>query len=210
MKQRHKALLIAMSIGDGYIHKDKRQPNAAKLALKLCHCEAQREYLQHKVDLLHSILGGKKPKVVDCLHRWPDGSTYRQVRAEKAHRYFRVLRRWVRRDRFSIDLLKHMTPESLAIWYMDDGSITANNRHKDGTCSSARTNIHICGTKDQAKVVCDYFRDYWGIKFTPYREKGRYSVRCFHREGAKFHKLIHPYIVPCMSYKQRFYFDTSA
>lgn len=210
MKQRKKALLIAFVLGDGYIHIDKRRPKAAKLALKLCHTVKQREYLEHKVSLLHSVIGGNKPNIIDCTHRFPDGRAYQQVRAEKSHKYFRVLRKWMYPNKYDTLLLKHLTPEAIAIWYMDDGSLIANNRYPDGRCSSARTNLHICTSKEVAENVCEYFQDYWGIKFTAYKEKQNFSIRCFHREGKKFHELIHDFIIPSMAYKQRFYYDTSS
>jgi len=210
MEQRKKALLIALVIGDGYIHIDKRRPNAKKLALKLCHTAKQRAYLEHKVSLLHSLLGGKKPSIVDCRHVWPDGSWYNQVRAEKSHRYFRVLRKWMYPDKYKPRMLKYLTPEALAIWYMDDGSIVANNKYLDGTCSSARTNIHLCCTKEIAENVCKYFKDTWSIKFTTFKDNGTYSIRCFHKEGKKFHEIVHPFVIPSMSYKQRFYYNKSA
>ena len=210
MERRKKALLIAFVLGDGYIHIDKRRPKAARLALKLCHSAKQREYLEHKVSLLHSLIGGKKPSIIECVHRWPDGSSYQQVRAEKSHSYFRVLRKWMYPNKYDINHLKHLTPEALAIWYMDDGSIIANNKYPDGTCSSARTNLHLCVGKEVAQSVCDYFLETWGIKFTTFKEKNNFSIRCFHREGKKFHELIHCFIIPSMAYKQRFYYGTSA
>lgn len=200
MKGEKKAMLIAMVIGDGYIHKRDK-------TLKLCHSKKQEEYLVYKRDLLHSLLGGKKPVIREYTHYLGDKG-YQQVRLEKSHRYFRVLRNWMYPDKYKY--LKYLTPQALAIWYMDDGSCVANNRYPDGTCSSARTNLHLCTDKKTAEEVCKYFKETWDIKFTPFKEKGNYSIRCFHKEGKRFHKIIHPYVIPSMAYKQRFYYDTSA
>ena len=93
---------------------------------------------------------------------------------------------------------------------MDDGSIIPNNRYPDGSVRSCRTNLHTCTTREQAESICSYFQNRWDIKFTPFNEKGNWSVRCFHKEGKKFHELIRPFIVPSMEYKQRFYYGTSA
>lgn len=211
MERRKKAMLIAFVLGDGYIHIDKRRPDAMKLALKLCHAEKQKAYLEYKVNLLHSLIGGKKPKIIKCVHVWPDGSSYKQVRAEKSHKYFRILRKWMYPNKYELKILKHLTPEALAIWYMDDGSIIANNKFPDGSVRSARTNIHTCCAKETAENICKYFKDAWDIKFTTFKDgKNYYSIRCFHREGRKFHELVHPFIIQSMAYKQRFYYDTSA
>lgn len=210
MESRKKSLLISFVIGDGYLKVDKRYPNGNP-SLKLCHSIHQREYLEYKVSLIHSLLGGRYPTVneYDCTST--NGLVYRQVRAEKSHRYFRVLRRWMYPNKYSPNILKYLTEEALAIWYMDDGSIIPNNRREDGSVSSARTNIHTCCTLEIALDICEYFSNRWGIKFTTFKENGgTYSVRCFHKEGAKFHTLVHPYIIPSMQYKQRFYYDKSA
>lgn len=209
MKRSKKALLIALVLGDGYIRVDTRH-KAQSTSIHICHSKAQQEYVEYKADLLTSLVGGKRPNCREFLCKWPDGSTYKQIRFEKAHPYFRVLRKWMYPNKYNINILKHLTPKAIAIWYMDDGSIIANNRYPDGTCSSARTNLHLCTTKEIAEDVCKYFMETWDIKFTTFNEKGTYSIRCFHKEGKKFHDLIHEYIIPLMSYKQRFYFSTSA
>ena len=205
MKRSKKALLIALVIGDGYIRLDTRRKNACA-SLCLCHSKKQEEYLNYKVDLLHSLLGGKRPVVRQQLSSVQrNGLRYPQVASDKAHKYFKILRRWLYPNKYAY--LKYLTPHALAIWYMDDGSIIANNRYPDGSCSSCRTNIHTgCKSREDAQVICDYFKDTWDIKFTPFNEKGTYSVRCFHKEGKKFHELIHQYIIPSMEYKQRFYY----
>jgi len=200
MKRNKKAILIAVVIGDGYIHR-------RDLSLKLCHSKKQEEYLIYKRDLLHSLLGGKKPKINEYVHYLGDKG-YPQVRCEVGHRYFKVLRRWLYPNKY--EYLTYLTPQALAIWFMDDGSLIANNRYKDGTCSSARTNIHTCCSKEIANNICKYFKDTWNIKFTSFKDGNNYSIRCFHKEGKKFHRIIHPYIIPSMAYKQRFYYNTSA
>ncbi len=209
MKRDKKALLIALVLGDGYIRIDNRYSTKPSI-LYICHSLAQEELAKYKAQLVVKLLGGKFPNLNYRKCKWPDGSEYNQVRFEKRHKYFRVLRKWMYPNKYTINVLKHLTPEAIALWYMDDGSIISNNRYKDGTTSSARTNIHICTTEDIAKDVCNYFKEYWDIKFTTFKEKGTYSIRCFHKEGWKFHSLIRSYILPEMEYKQRFYFPTSA
>ena len=207
MKKRKKALLVAFVLGDGYV---QVRPGQKTGTLRFCHSIQQKEYLQYKVDLLHSLIGGS-PLVIREYTCNSYNNSWRQVRAEKAHRYFRILRSWMYPNKYNIKFLKYLTPEALAIWFMDDGSLIANNRSQDGTVISARTNIHTCTTKEIALEVCKYFLEVWDIKFTVFKENGgTYSIRCFHKEGKKFHDIIHPYIIPSMLYKQRFYYDTSA
>lgn len=210
MKRSKKALLIALVIGDGYIKVDKRIKNPKTAELSLCHSSKQREYVEYKARLLHKLLGGKEPKVREYMCKSNFGN-YKQIRVSKSHKYFKILHSWLYPDKFNKKYLKYLTPHALAIWFMDDGSCVPNNRHKDGTVSSVRTQLHLCEPKEKAQEVCDYFMEEWEIKMTPYKERGdSYSIRCFHGEGKKFHELIRPYIIPSMEYKQRFYYPKSA
>ena len=207
MDKNKKAMLIALVLGDGFIKVDTRRKNHVA-SLKICHSIKQKELVEYKATLLHSYLGGRYPKINEYECNL-NGVLFKQLRFEKAHRYFKVLRRWMYPNKYAI--LKYLTPQAIALWYMDDGSIVVNNRYPDGSFRSARTNIHTCcKTRDVAQAICDYFQQRWGIKFSLFNEKGLFSIRCFHREGEKFHKLIHPFVIPSMSYKQRFYYDTSA
>lgn len=184
-----------MVMGDGYIHKRDK-------SLVICHSADQRAYIEYKRDLLQSLLGGKKSKIIFYKHL----DKYPQYRFSKSHRVFRILRNWMYPHK-KYKYLKYMTPESLALWFMDDGSCVANNRYPDGSCSSARTNIHTgCTTKEEAQEICEYFKNTWDIKWTPFSEKGTWSIRCFHKEGKKFHSMIRPYVIETMRYKQRFYY----
>lgn len=209
MKKSKKSILISFVLGDGYIRVDKRYPKTSG-ALCMCHSIHQEEYLKYKRDLLHSLIGGSEIKI----HKYTVKSfdkVFEQVRLERSHRYFRLLQKWMYPNKYDTRMLNFLDEKGLAIWYMDDGSIIANNRDKDGTCRTARTNIHVCTTKEIAESVCKYFLDKWNIRWTTFKENGgTFSIRCFHKEGKKFHNIIHPYIIPSMSYKQRFYYDTSA
>lgn len=210
MKKEKKALLIALVLGDGYIRIDKRLKNPKTAELSIAHSEHQLDYLTYKRDLCHSLLGGNCPNINTYEYK-AFGGIFPSVRFTKSHKYFKILQRWMYPDKYDVKFLKYLTPHALAIWFMDDGSLVPNNRYKDGTVSTCRTQLHVCVSKERAEGVCKYFLDYWGIKWTAYKERGDcYSIRCFHKEGRKFHELIHPYIIPSMSYKQRFYYDTSA
>lgn len=92
--------------------------------------------------------------------------------------------------------LSHLTPLSLAIWYMDDGYL----RKK-------RNRIHFISLAFGRKgneVIKDYFLDKWNIKTNlqkASRGKDRYYIWMNTENSIKFTKTIAPYIIPCFSYK---------
>jgi recombination protein RecA len=107
---------------------------------------------------------------------------------------------------FSHDYLKQLTPLSLAVWYMDDGSFTLRagghqERTRDG---SGRSEICVEAMDPTTRRrLADYLRDTWGIVPTlKARGSRRMAVLTFPKaETAKLHALIAPFVHPSMEYK---------
>ena len=106
----------------------------------------------------------------------------------------------------SDDYLKRLTPLSLAVWYMDDGSFQTRakglqERTRDG---SGRSEICVKAIEATSRArLRDHLADTWGIKAT-LTEKGarRVPVLVFPKdETAKLHALVGPFIHPSMQYK---------
>ena len=104
----------------------------------------------------------------------------------------------------SEDYLKKLTPLSLAVWYMDDGSFALRakglqERTKDG---SGRSEICIeamaAGTRER---LVEYLADTWDVRPKLVSKAGK-AVLIFPKdETAKLHALIAPFIHPTMQYK---------
>jgi recombination protein RecA len=105
---------------------------------------------------------------------------------------------------FGHDYLKRLTPLSLAIWYMDDGSFSLRakglqERTRDG---SGRSDICIEAMEPTTRArLVDYLADTWRIRAKPVRRAGK-AVLVFPKdETAKLHALIAPFVHPSMQYK---------
>ncbi|MGQ0617940.1 MAG: recombinase RecA [Acidimicrobiia bacterium] len=107
---------------------------------------------------------------------------------------------------FGHDYLKQLTPLSLALWYMDDGSFSlrakgVQERTRDG---SGRSEICVeaMETTTRTRLAC-WFADTWGIR--PALTLKGAGQKCFlvfpKDETAKFHALIAPLVHPTMDYK---------
>jgi recombination protein RecA len=104
----------------------------------------------------------------------------------------------------SEDYLKRLTPLSLAVWYMDDGSFALRakglqERTKDG---SGRSEICIeamaVGTRGR---LVEYLADTWDVRPKLISRAGQ-AVLVFPKdETAKLHALIAPFVHPSMAYK---------
>jgi recombination protein RecA len=104
----------------------------------------------------------------------------------------------------SEDYLKRLTPLSLAIWYMDDGSFAIRAkglqaRTRDG---AGRSDICIESIESSSRDrLVRYLGDTWGI-FPRLIDRAGKAVLIFPKdETAKLHALIASYVHPSMEYK---------
>jgi recombination protein RecA len=105
---------------------------------------------------------------------------------------------------FGHDYLKQLTPLSLAIWYMDDGSFTLRakglqERTRDG---SGRSEICIEAMEPTTRTrLVGYLQDTWGIVPKLVERGGKAHLVFAKDETAKLHALIAPFVHPSMDYK---------
>jgi recombination protein RecA len=107
---------------------------------------------------------------------------------------------------FSDDYLKQLTPLSLAIWYMDDGSFALRSQGKQQRTEGRSGRSEICVEAMEPttrKRLRDYLADSWGIEATLMsRGKARKAVLVFPRDATdKLHALVAPFVHPSMAYK---------
>lgn len=202
MNKEDRGILIGMVLGDGCLkkfqksgHKGNNKPTYAMI--DILHCSAQKEYIEHKADLLQSVLGGKRPMV---SFRMNNGFPAYSIR--KTNTYFRILYPWIYHDKkktFSRKILNMLTVKGIAIWYMDDGNLSAKKRNRKIHAYELFLNTHEDQPTNQ--IIIDYFYEVHGISFAQVKNNGSYRLRCGTKEARKFIALIEPHIIPSMQYK---------
>lgn len=110
------------------------------------------------------------------------------------------------KKRVTQKILSALSPLSLALWYMDDGSLTVaknclNKKNKQVYGGRWLTLSTHSFTEKEHKMMQKYFIDKWNIKWHIYKDNYGYYLKCNIGEGMKFFEIIYPYIVPCMFYK---------
>jgi recombination protein RecA len=108
------------------------------------------------------------------------------------------------RKHLSYDYLKRLTPLSLAVWYMDDGSfqIRANGLQERTRGGSGRSEICITAFDEGSQQrLAEHLRDEWGIEAVLRHQAGQ-AILVFGKDAtARLHELIAPYVHPSMDYK---------
>jgi recombination protein RecA len=106
----------------------------------------------------------------------------------------------------SEDYLKLLTPLSLAIWYMDDGSFTLRSKGLQKRTAGGSGRIEICVeamSADTRMRLRNHLADTWGIspKLIALGKTGKAVLQFPTAETAKFQALIAPFVHPSMEYK---------
>ena len=192
-------LLIGLLIGDGTISNNN--------VFKIAHCEAQKDYLEWKINQLKSCgirNNGIKSYIKTKGFNIGVPVYYTQLNTIP---FIKVLRRVFYKGKKIIGnrkLLNRLSAKEIAIWYMDDGHI--NIRKDKGRPCGFYIKISTCEPKQEVQTIIDYFKEQWNINFYMYHEgkkEDSYSLCCGTKEGLKFIDIIKPYVlqVPSMIHK---------
>jgi len=106
----------------------------------------------------------------------------------------------------SDDYLKRLTPLSLAVWYMDDGSFALRSKGLQARTEGGSGRSEICVeafSADSRQRLRDHLADTWSIdaKLTIRGERQMAVLQFPTAETAKLHALIAPFVHPSMQYK---------
>jgi len=188
--KRAKSLLLAMSIGDGTVRKDSPE-------LQIKHSTKQKDYCERKAKLLGECL-----KRNINTHQKTYGG-YDCIRFSISHPYLKFVRTWLYKNNqktLTNKVLRRLTDEAIAIWYMDDGSL--HTKKRNGVPHAFELVISTCCfTIEEAQIICDFFYERYEVKMTIKKTKGRFSIRCGTQNARKLISILEPYCMSGMEYK---------
>lgn len=195
-----------MLLGDGCLklkrHTCKDGTKSTYYEYVICHSIKQKSYIEHKLELFHSIMGGKKPS----LYYETTNLGFQAVRFSRCHKDFRLLHRKLycnnQKKFFTREVLDYLNPQAIALWYMDDGTLSKAHR-PDGSISSVEMRLCTYFSEEEADVTIKYFDEVWGLraKKRRYSGKNQWLIVFNTTESKQFELLIRPYIIPDMMYK---------
>jgi hypothetical protein len=191
MNKKDKNILLALSLGDGYLRSDN------KATLQIIHSLKQKEYIKYKADLLRKILN--KNVIVQEFNN----SGYPGVKILLYHKYFKCLRRYLYKNGkkyISKSVLSRMLdPQLIAIWYMDDGNIIHHKRN--GKIHSREISLNTYCSEVEAILIQEWFISNFDIFFRVAKDKNKYRLICNTKNAKKFALLVEPFLIESMKYK---------
>lgn len=200
LNENGRNLLIAVVLGDGCISRTGQ--------LKVNHSWKQYKY----VEWLHKLLKNNGVKV-GKITRFEGSNGYLkhtiQYRFNVEQTMFtKVLRRVFYKESggkcYKRKLLDRLTPQGLAIWFMDDGALL--RRKYKGYYKGFYLRISTYCTSDEADIIIKYFNEKWNIHPTKIHEHkikhyDAYTINFGAKEGRKLIEIIKPYMCPSLMYK---------
>lgn len=179
-----KEIILGSLLGDGSLVVSKKYK---KPRFEFRHSILQKDYFYWKVSKLKEISSencsrvqppdgwSKRPKVHYQSLTHP--SLIEIYNLTRHNEEFCINRRW----------LKLLTPVSLMIWWLDDGSLVKNSRQ--GIFCTEGFN------REDLPILCRYLKQRWDIRTQVGRRGKYYQIRIYSAEELKkFLRIILPYV----------------
>ena len=206
MDKRKRGILYGCAIGDGGIYLCSSQ-SAKTARLIIGHGPKQLEYLKYKQKLLHSALGGKEPSLYTYKsYNKRTGKTYTNHQLYKNHKYFRQMHKVLYPEgvfKYSEQMLSYLTDQSLALWFMDDGSGTVCRNSKTKKPCGCMTRLSTYCSKEEDELLKEWFNSKYQIdpKFDIDKRSDKYSLRFNTKDSKEFVSIVSPYMFDTLKYK---------
>ena len=185
--------LLGGLMGDGALSPTKSGLGAR---YRFGHGVRQTEYADWKASLFSSIGGSRSTNDSGVVHH--DLSPLPELAELRDAVYIGG------KKVFGWDYLKQLTPLSLAIWYMDDGSFAERAKGLQERTKDGSGRITICVEAMEATTrsrLAEYLSDTWGITPSVRVVRGKTIFVFPKEETTKLQALIAPYVHPSMEYK---------
>ena len=183
-----KQFTVGNLLGDGCLFRDTEKSN-----YKLCfgQCDAQKEYFDWKISIMkpfvtrfHKSIDKRQNSVM-----WQTATISHQDLNDFGNSFYDMNRVKIIPD----NIVQYLTPLSLAIWIMDDGSLNSNINMRIAT---------MCFTEKEHYMLQDYLYVIFDLKSKVMSYGKKYFQLCFDKENTqKLSDIIRSHVVPCMQYK---------
>jgi hypothetical protein len=198
LSKEAKEMILGTLLGDGCLYLGTGNRH---YKLVFCHSTKQREYFDWKMRLIQPI--SNKFQIVRAWHKRRQKEYTHICEHTRPLSYFTRLRKIFYLDGRKVvrrSILNHLTPLSIATWFMDDGGTTMNNR------GYPQLTISTCSFSEKDnEIIQKWFNEEYGIDVLIHQRK-KHPHLYFNKPNAiKLIEIIRPHIIPSMQYKLRYF-----
>lgn len=200
-----KKVLLGTMFGDGCLVSSKYGTGNAYFVMN--HGIDQTEYVLWKMQMLEPVTGGFNVRMFQRtgkgewstkakIHVWSLTNKYLGHIFDDYYNYNGDGCNWRFTKVVRLNVLRRLTPESLAVWFMDDGYL---GKSKSTIYAKLATNGF---TFEENVVISQYMNDVWGLGFKPTQHvSGSWSQYADTESTKRFIELIQPHMCSSMMYK---------
>lgn len=187
-------IIYGTLLGDAYIQ--KLSQHGKKRDLRYTHSAKQREYALYKavqINLPFSYIER------DRYDKRTTNTYYSTEIRHKSNYIFNDIHNMFydgTKKVITEQILELLTPESIAIWYCDDGNLYQNSKNYINHLSLA-TN---CFSESELYVMKEYFKSKWNLDFSITTQNTLRIAKI--SQIQQFMNLFGNYIPECMNYKK--------
>lgn len=191
LTKKQKEILIGLILGDGHL---ETLNNGKTYRLKVEHSLKQREYLdwlyKNFKEWINKVPVVRKRTSLGKIIETYGFTTYTSdILRFYAQEFYQNGKKIIPKM-----IGKMITPQSLAIWFMDDGSIKSKT-HKALV-------IHTHGySKNDLLLITKVLQEKFGLRIGLQKQYDKWRLYIFSESVDNFKKIIFPYILPSMQYK---------
>jgi hypothetical protein len=189
LNDRQVELLYGTLLGDSTL--SSRSESTARISWS--HCIKQKPYSDYKRQLFGDAISSES---------YDDNVKATKVQGKTTYQLKHIFDKFYPNGKkvVPLDVDKYLTPEAIALWYMDDGSFT---RYKENR-NSIVCNIHAYAfIEEDIDRLINVFSIKYKIEARKIYDTKRngYMIRISRLEALKFIALVAPYVIESMKYK---------
>ncbi len=208
LSQQAREMVLGTLLGDGCLVKPGKRKvyNQDKNKSWICVCRhyrlqfvhgpKQKEYIYWKYKLLEPICSIGYPKQNFIYNKKMNKTYERYDLVTRTLSYFTRLSKLLYPKGYKIvtrKYLNYLTPLSLSVWYMDDGTFDSK---------SGRGWLATNGFSFKENIIIQqYLLEKWNIPCTIVKERKQFKISFSKIAMIELCKIINPYILPSLQYK---------
>ena len=162
--------------------------------LRIQQGEKQKDYVFWKHRVLKSLVSQGPRKIMVWRDKERERYHHSWYFHTRSSEKFGLLYQYFYRDRVKIlpdNIFELITPQVLAVWFMDDGS---------NTKESLTLNTHCFSRIDQLRII-RFLREHYNVSTRLVKDRSKFKIRIGKSEYQEFISLVKAFIIPSMEYK---------
>ena len=196
MDKKDLSFVYGCIIGDGCLRLSK--DNSIQLSIK--HSSVQKEYLNYKSSILNRIFNSLN-LVKDINNSGYPGCQYTIGRTKELRPIYNLFYPKGKKEIVNPKIINNLTPEALALWWMDDGSLSMKIKKSTGKIEARQGFINTYLPLEDNLYLIELLNNQFNLNLKNVKDRKAYRIRLNTTDCKELIKIVKSYIHPIFNYK---------